>query len=93
VTSNYVVHETWAVIQSRLGWAAVDAWLDRVLRRCEVVWVTEELHALGQARCRQARERGLSLTDCVSIELMRQRGIAEAVAKDDHFQREGFRLP
>jgi len=93
MTSNYVVHESWAVIQARLGWDAVDAWRDRVLRRCMIVWVDAGLHALGEARCRQARQRQLSLTDCVSIEMMRQEGIREAIAQDEHFTREGFRLP
>lgn len=93
VTTNYVVHESWAVIQARLGWAALDAWRDRLVRLCQVVWVTQELHDLGEARCRQARQRGLSLTDCVSIEIMRRRGIEDAIAFDEHFEREGFHLP
>lgn len=93
VTTNYVVHETWAVIQTRLGWAAVDAWLDRVLRHCEIIWITEPIHALGVARCRQARERRLSLTDCLSIEVMRRQGIYEVVGEDEHLRREGFQLP
>jgi predicted nucleic acid-binding protein len=93
ITTSYVVHESWAVIQSRLGWDAVDAWRDHVLRRCTILWVDSPLHALGEARCRQARQRQLSLTDCVSIETMRQEGIREAIAHDEHFAREGFRLP
>jgi predicted nucleic acid-binding protein len=93
VTTNYVVHESWAVIQARLGWDAVDAWLDRLVKLCDVIWVSPDLHALGEARCRQARQRRLSLTDCVSIEVMRRRGIREAIAFDEHFDREGFRLP
>lgn len=93
VTTNYVVHESWAVIQARLGWDAVDVWLDRLLKLCDVIWTTPEIHALGEARCRQARQRHLSLTDCVSIEIMRRRGLSEAIAFDEHFDREGFRLP
>ena len=93
VTTNYVVHESWAVIQARLGWEAVDAWRDRLVVLCEIVWITAELHALGEARCRQARQRDLSLTDCTSIELMRQRGIREAIAFDEHLDREGLKLP
>jgi predicted nucleic acid-binding protein len=88
VTTNYVVPESWSVIQSRLGWDAVDAWADRVLKHCEIIWVTEEIHSLGEARCRH-----LSLTDCVSIEVMRLRGISEAIAQDEHFSRAGIRIP
>lgn len=93
VTTSYVVHESWAIIQGRLGWEAVDGWLDRIVPRCEVIWVDERLHALGAARCRQARERRLSLTDCVSIEAMRRHGLTQAIAADEHFAREGFTLP
>jgi predicted nucleic acid-binding protein len=93
MTTNYVVHESWAVIQARLGWEAVDAWLDRIVTKCELVWVAREVHDLGAARCRQARQRHLSLTDCVSIEYMRQRRVTLAIAFDEHFDREGFRLP
>ena len=93
VTTSYVVHESWAIIQGRLGWGAIDCWLDRIVPRCEVIWVDERLHALGAARCRQARERRLSLTDCVSIEAMRRHGLAQAISADEHFAREGFTLP
>jgi predicted nucleic acid-binding protein len=92
-TTSYVVHESWAVIQARLGWQAVDAWIDDVLGSCEVQAVEAGLLALGAARCRQARVRSLSLTDCVSIEFMRQHGLRDAIAFDEHFAREGFRLP
>lgn len=93
VTTNYVFHETWALVQARLGWTAVDVWRDGLIRACDVVWVSQQIHALGEARCRQARERRLSLTDCVSFEIMRRRGIREAIAWDEHFAREGFCLP
>lgn len=93
VTTNYVIHETWALTQGRLGWDALDVWRDRVAGLCEIVWITETVHMLGEARCRQARARRLSLTDCISFEVMRRRGIATAIAWDEHFRREGFRLP
>ncbi|MBI3929739.1 MAG: type II toxin-antitoxin system VapC family toxin [Armatimonadetes bacterium] len=93
VTTNYVVHETWALIQARLGWTALDIWRDDLVVSCDVVWVSQLIHALGEARCRQARERRLSLTDCVSFEIMRRRGIRDAIAWDEHFVRQGFGLP
>jgi predicted nucleic acid-binding protein len=93
VTTNYVVHETWALVQHRLGWNALEDFLDALLPLCQVEFVDETLHALGVQRCRQARLRNLSLTDCISFESMKRLGITEAVARDDHFDREGFRLP
>ena len=93
VTTNYVVLETLALIQGRLGWSAVNAFQDKVLRHCEVSWVDESLHALGEARWAQARERRLSLTDCISFEFMRLRGLHEAIFQDEHFTRVGLRMP
>lgn len=92
VTNSYAVHEAWALIQHRLGWEAVDAFLDRLLPHCTIEHVDQRLHALGAARCRQARLRHLSLTDCVSFEFMRSAGIRHAIASDTHFRREGFVL-
>ncbi len=93
VTSNYVVQESWALIQTRLGWDAVEAWHRALLSRCEIVWVDEELHSLGAARCRQAGERRLSLTDCVSFEVMHRERLREFIGDDEHFTNEGFSAP
>jgi predicted nucleic acid-binding protein len=92
-TSSYVVHESWALIQARLGWDAVEDWLSILLPMGEVVWVDETLHRLGAARARQARERRLSLTDCVSFELMSSRGCKQAIADDEHFKKMGYTTP
>ena len=91
-TTSYVVHETWALVQHRLGWQAVEAFLDRLLPLCDVKYVNQSLHALGAARCRQARQRHLSLTDCISFEYAAQSGIKTVIANDEHFQREGMTL-
>ena len=92
-TSSYVVHESWALLQARLGWEAVEDWLGALLPMCEIVWVDESSHKIGAARARQARERRLSLTDCVSFEVMDSRGCKEAVADDEHFRKLGYRTP
>lgn len=92
-TTNYVVHESWALIQHRLGWAAVEDFLDILLPHCRIEIVTESLHAAGARRCRAARERRLSLTDCVSFEFIEAHGLRQAIAKDDHFARERIEMP
>jgi uncharacterized protein len=93
LTTNYIVHEAWALIQRRLGWNALDDFHGVLLRRCEIIWVDQTLHELGAAKCMRERTRGLNLTDCVSIEFMRREGLDEAIAFDAHFAREKIRLP
>lgn len=90
-TSSFVVHETWALIQARLGWAAVEDWLTVLLPRVEVVWIDEPLYGRAAARARQARERRLSLTDCASFEVMAARACREAIADDEHLRKAGIR--
>jgi uncharacterized protein len=37
-------------------------------------------------------DKGYSLTDCVSMETMRQEGISEILTHDGHFTQEGFTI-
>jgi len=37
-------------------------------------------------------DKGYNLTDCVSINIMRERNINEILTNDDHFEQEGFRI-
>lgn len=92
-TTNYVVHETWALVQARLGWEAVDVLWDDLLPLCQIEFIDPALHAAAVERCRQARQRNLSLTDCVSFEYMKRQGLTEAIADDAHFVRERIALP
>jgi predicted nucleic acid-binding protein len=36
-------------------------------------------------------DKGYSLTDCVSMQTMRQEGLTEVLTNDRHFEQEGFR--
>lgn len=90
-TSNYVLVESFALVQRRLGLEALRALADVLVPMLRVVWVDEELHAAAVASLLTAGRRKLSLVDCTSFELMRRRGLAEALALDDDFARQGFR--
>jgi predicted nucleic acid-binding protein len=93
VTTNYAVHETWALVQHRLGWNAVEDFLEVMLPLCRVEYVDELLHAKAAQRCRQSRRRKLSLTDCLSFEVMQRLQLTEAIAQDEHFLEHGFQVP
>jgi predicted nucleic acid-binding protein len=89
-TSSYVVLETAATAQRRLGLGAARDFLLEMLPLVVVDWVTPELHDPAVASLLVAGRRDLSLVDCVSFELMRQRGIARAFTFDVHFAEQGF---
>src|SRR5664280_1218851 len=93
LTTNNVVHETWALIQRRLGWEAVEVFLKGLLPRCTVIWVDENLYQAAATRCRRTGERRFSLTDAISLELMARQKITEAIAQDEHFTRENVVMP
>ena len=92
-TSNYVVVESCALLQRRLGMGAVRGLLDAVLPAIEVQWVTKEGHELAMRSLMAARRRKLSLVDCCSFVTMRAASCHVAFAFDKHFKEEGFRFP
>ena len=92
VTSNYVLVETFALLQSRVGVDAVRGFQSDVVPVVAVEFVTPDLHRLGVAALLSASRRKLSLVDCVSFEVMRQSGITLAFTFDSHFKGQGFRV-
>jgi uncharacterized protein len=90
VTSNYVLVETLALIQNRLGMTAVQDFMARFRPLLQVVWVDESLHEAAMLLFLQANRRRLSLVDCVSFAVCRQRQIEQVFAFDHHFVEHGF---
>ena len=91
-TSNYVLVETFALVQRRLGLDAVHALAEVFVPLLQSVWVDEELHAAAVASLFTAARRHLSLVDCTSFELMRRLGLTDVLALDTDFARQGFNL-
>ena len=92
VTSNYVVVECFALVQSRLGMDAVRVFNDDVLPVLSVLWMAAESHSSAAQAVLAAGRRDLSLVDCSSFLLMRQAGLRTAFAFDKHFSEQGFEV-
>ena len=90
VTSNYVLIETLALVQRRLGMDAVNACADRLLPVIGTAWVGEEDDRTALAAVLAAARRDLSLVDCASFRVMRRAGIRKAFSFDQHFAEQGF---
>jgi uncharacterized protein len=90
VTSSYVLVETCALLQSRIGLSAVRTFQADIMGVVGIQWVEVALHNEGMNALLTSDRRRLSLVDCVSFALMRRLGIAQAFAFDPHFAEHGF---
>jgi predicted nucleic acid-binding protein len=57
----------------------------------EVVWVGESLHRQALRLLRSRQDKDWSLCDAVSMLLMQQHGLTDALTTDHHFEQAGFR--
>jgi uncharacterized protein len=90
VTHNYVVIESAALVQRRLGKGAIRTLLRDVLPAIGIAFVDDQLHARATSAFLAAAGRRPSLVDWVSFEFMRTQGIAQAFAFDRDFAAQGF---
>jgi uncharacterized protein len=89
---NYVIVETAAIVQRRLGPAAVQALARDVLPLLDVAWIDEALHSAAVTALLASERQDISLVDWASFELMRRRDIRDAMTFDKHFVDQGFRV-
>jgi predicted nucleic acid-binding protein len=89
-TSSYVLVESFALTQSRLGMDAVRLLQEDILPVISIHFVDRETHRSSVSAVLSAGRRNLSLVDCVSFETMRTLGIKTAFSFDPHFKEQGF---
>ena len=90
LTTSYVLLETAALVQKRIGLHAVRALHDDVTPVLTVDWIAEDSHMRGVEATLFAARRALSVVDCVSFRSMRQHRIDTAFTFDAHFREQGF---
>jgi len=91
-THNYVLVETLALIQNRLGMTAVTAFAEDVLPVLSVRWIDDATHKAALAALLTAKRRQMSFVDCASFQIMRELSIKSAFTLDSHFKQQGFRI-
>jgi len=91
VTTNYIVVETLALLQNRLGLDCVRDFIEILLPLIKVTWVDEKVHRAGLHALLTASKSNLSFVDCISFEIMRELGIRVAFTFDKHFKQQGFK--
>ena len=90
LTSNYVLVETSAVIQRRLGIAALRAFQGDIVPLLAVEWIDEIRHQAAIEMALAASRKRLSLVDCSSFLVMREVEVRRAFCFDRHFREQGF---
>ena len=90
VTHNYVVLETTALVQRRLGVVATRVFHDDVVPAMEVVWIDEDLHRAAVDGLLGAGRRDISLVDWASFITIRRHGLGQAFVFDADFAAQGI---
>lgn len=91
LTHNYVLVESIALLQARLGVAASTK-LGKDSAAFLIEWIDEELHALGIRELTRSKKRHVSFVDHVSFLVMKRRRIMTAFAFDPDFVSAGFEI-
>lgn len=89
-TSNYILVETFALAQNRLGIEAARVFQEDIVPLLDIRFVDSSTHAAATSALLAARRKRLSLVDCSSFEIMRRAGIRQAFTLDRHFREYGF---
>jgi uncharacterized protein len=66
--------------------------VERILRnpQVHVVPQSRETFLIGLSLYTRRPDKGYSLTDCISMQTMREHGVTEVLTHDHHFTQEGF---
>jgi predicted nucleic acid-binding protein len=90
VSTSFVVQESVALLQSRIGVSAVRTLHQLVVPTLEIEWVESTHYERAMLALLAASRREVSLADWTSFDTMRRRGIERAFAFDPHFAEQGF---
>ena len=92
ITNSYVLLESIAIIQRRLGVEATRELRESILPHLHIDWVDESQHAKNFDTMLSANRRNLSLVDISAFATMHRMGINKAFTFDQHFVEQGFEV-
>ena len=92
LSSSYVLLETLTLLQRRVSLEAVWDFNHKIMPLLEVVWADAGWHSRAVQRLQVEKKRSVSLTDCLSFEIMEAWEIPTAYTFDRHFMERGFTI-
>jgi predicted nucleic acid-binding protein len=90
VATSYVLVETYALLQRRVGLDAVRTFRENFAPLLEVIWIGSEIHELALALILERSKNRLSLVDAASFIVISQHRLRSAFAYDRHYALEGI---
>lgn len=91
VTHNYIIVESLALLQNRLGVLPATTFL-KDARQFSIIWIDEMLHDKASEYFEKYGKRNLSFVDCVSFIVMQKENIQRAFTFDKDFTEAGFEI-
>ena len=92
MTNSFVLLESIAVIQRRLGIEAVIKLEENILPYLYIDWLTESQYEDSLHSVISTNRRDLSLVDVSAFATMRRLGIRQVFTFDQHFAEQGFEV-
>ncbi|MBC7333373.1 MAG: PIN domain-containing protein [Actinobacteria bacterium] len=89
--SNYILIETIALLQNRLGLECVRAFKETMLPLMKIHWIDQRIHEIALSNLIVAN-KDISLVDYTSFILVRELGLDKVFAFDRHFIQQGFEV-
>lgn len=86
---NYILVESAALIQHRLGFIPAKKFLEEITR-FRIIWIDTHIHADALTYFNRYGKRKLSFVDCASFIVMKENGIKNVFAFDEDFTKAGF---
>jgi uncharacterized protein len=90
LTHNYILVESSALVQRRLGPAALRVLHEDLVPLFRVEWIDEGRQRRAVDMVLAAGRKKLTLVDCASFVVMREAGVGEAFCFGGHFGEFGF---
>lgn len=92
ICTNYILVESFALVQHRLGMDAVRTLQEDILPLVNVEWMDSQTHNSSVMALLVADRRRLSLVDCASFVTMHRLALSTAFTFDHHFEELGFEI-
>jgi predicted nucleic acid-binding protein len=90
VSTNYVLVETFALVQRRLGMEAVKTLHEDIVPVLTIEWIDRSEHTSAISQLIATANRQISLVDWISFGTMQRLQVKTAFAFDQDFQAQGF---